>query len=184
MLLPFVSAFSARVGVRPLGLALFCLLAVGGLGFAGCQTMRKDRDYDPVVARFFVEGHPREATIAVATLPRSGLRVPINPKPVFVETDIVAVELVRVDLGLCLYFQFTPDASRDLYRLSTNNLGRRLVLSLNGTALGVRSIESAFNTGDFLIFVEIADHELEEVALNLQRTTRDIQQALAKGRRK
>lgn len=146
---------------------------------AGCAT-NQDKDYEPMLARFYVESNPREGYSEALTLPMSRAVVPIDPKAVFSELDIVAVDMVQVDLGLCLRFTLATDAGRDLYRLSVNNLGRRLVLTINNAPLGVRVMNAPLSYGDILIFLEVSDDELERVTLNLQSTTKDVQEAIQK----
>jgi hypothetical protein len=157
--------------------AILSLLAL--LLAAGCATT-KSGDYQPMLARFFVESNPREGYSDALVLPLSHATVPVDPKPVFSELDIVNVDLVRVDLGLCLRFTLTTEAARDLYRLSVNNLGRRLVLTINNAPFGVRVMDSPLSYGVILIFVEMSDDELDKVAFNLQSTTEDVQKALSK----
>jgi hypothetical protein len=145
----------------------------------GCAT-NQDKDYEPMLARFYVETNPREGYSDALVLPLSQAVIPIEPKPVFSELDIVAVDMVQVDLGLCLRFTLTPAAGRDLYRLSVNNLGRRLVLTINNAPLGVRVMNDPLSFGVILIFLEVSDEELNRVALNLQSTTKDVQEAIQK----
>lgn len=145
----------------------------------GCATT-KDPDYEPMLARFYVESNPREGYSEALILPLSKAAVPVDPKVVFSELDIVNVDLVQVDLGLCLRFTLTPAAARDLYRLSVNNLGRRLVLTINNAPLGVRVMNSPLSYGDILIFLEVSDDELDELAFNLKSTTEEVQKAIQK----
>ena len=144
---------------------------------AGCVT---NKDYEPMLARFYVESNPREGYSEALTLPLSQAAVPVEPKPVFSELDIVAVDMVQVDLGVCLRFTLTPAAGRDLYRLSVNNLGRRLVLTINNAPLGIRVMNDPLSYGDILIFLEVSDDELNRLTLNLQSTTEDVQEAIQK----
>jgi hypothetical protein len=157
--------------------AILALLA--SLLVAGCATNKKV-DYEPMLSRFFVESNPREGYSEALVLPLSQAMVPVDPKPVFSELDIVNVDMVQVDLGLCLRFTLTPDAARDLYRLSVNNLGRRLVLTINNAPFGVRVMNSPLSYGTILIFLEMSDDELDEVAFNLKHTTEDVQKAVKK----
>jgi hypothetical protein len=139
---------------------------------SGCQT--KDTPMDqPLVARFYMEVRPGVAGVA-AQLPVSKVMVNVNPKPVLVEYDIVDVNFAKVDLGWCLYFQFSSAAARDLYRLSVANLGGRLVLTLNDTPIGVRRLDQAVADGNLLIFVEVPNEELPPIAERLKRTTAAI----------
>jgi len=156
-------------------LALSALFA-----FPGCQTPTAE-DYDPVIAQFFVEVPPQIPGASTALLPRSGVQIVIGPRPVLTEPDIRNVELVKVDLGLCLMFEFTPEGTRSLLRLSGSSLGRRLVVTLNGKPFGARMLDGPMNDGRLLIFVELPDDELTTTAVNLKRTAAEIQIALAQG---
>lgn len=159
-----------RETMAVLGLAVLC-----GLG-AGCVSTNPD--YEPKVTRFFVESNPREGYRQAMVLPLSKVSIPVDPKPVLSELDIIGVDLVRVDLGLCLDFKLTPAAARDLYRLSVNNLGQRLVLTINGLPVGVRLMDSPLSYGGIMIFVEIPDDQLEELVADLQGTAIDVQKAI------
>ena len=135
----------------------------------GCQTKEVSPLDQTLVARFFMEVRQGVPGVTVQ-LPVSKVAVNINPKPVLVEYDITNVEFAKVDLGWCLYFQFTPAAARDLYRLSAANLGGRLVLTLNDTPIGVRRLDQPITEGGFLIFVEVPNEELPPIAERLKRT--------------
>jgi hypothetical protein len=165
------SANSRRYGFRAWFL---CVLFV----LTACQTAKKP-DYQPLVARFYLEVRPGEVGIP-AQLPVSGVRLMVNAKPVFVEYDLVNAEVAHVDLGSCLLLQLSPAAARDLYRLSVTSLGRRLVLFLNDVPLGARRIEQALPDGVILVFVETPDTELGPLVARLKRTSEDIAAAAAK----
>jgi hypothetical protein len=154
-----------------------------GLLLAGtaCQS-RPDPSYNPVVARFFIEAGSEEATAGV-NLPQSNLSIPVRAKAVLVETDIINVELVRVELGLCLLFQVTPAAARDLFRLTASNQGRRLVLTLNGSPSGARLIDRPFGDGNIMIFVEMPEADLPGLVHNLKASAQQWQRELARRRR-
>lgn len=143
-----------------------------------CTTADRTRDFEPVVAQFHLEVPAQAPNAVLVHLPRSGVDVPVGPRVVLAETDVSNVELVRVDLGLCLLFEFQGDAARALHRLTASNLGRRLVVSLNGRPLGVRIIDSAIADGRLFCFLEMPDDELTTTALNLKKTTEEIQAAV------
>ena len=148
----------------PLLAALFVLLLT-----AGCQSAPDPRD-EPLVARLFLESRPGEAALPVQ-LPVSQVTITVNPKPVFVETDIVDAQLVRVDLGWCLLIKFTPAAAQDLYRLTAGGQGRRLVLTFNDQPAGARRVNEALAEGMLLIFVEVDDVNLPPLVERLRRTS-------------
>jgi hypothetical protein len=155
--------------IRPrLLLASLCLLFS-----AGCQTKEDSPLDQPLIARFFMEVRPGTPGLAVQ-LPVSKVILNVNPKPVFVEYDIVNVEFAKVDLGWCLFFQFSSAAARDLYRLTASNLGGRLILTLNDTPIGARRIDQAIADGGLLVFVEVPNEELPPIAERLKRTSAEI----------
>lgn len=147
-------------------LAVICALG-GVLMLAGCRSPART-DYTPEVARFFLES--ADGRTELLTLPQSGVKVAVMPKPVITEFDVVNVELARVELGSCLMFQLTPAAARDLGRLTGANLGRRLVLVLNGAPLGARRIEQPLDQGTLLIFAEMTDASLPQLVKELKKT--------------
>ncbi len=144
----------------------------------GCNTHSK-KNYVPEVVRFFLEAAPNDG-FASATLPVSGVQIAINNKPVILEVDIVSVQLAKSDMGQFLFFQLTPEASRDLYRMTGNNQGHRLVLAINGKPVGARLIDRPFSTGSIATFAEIPDEMLPELVKNINATCADLQKEIAK----
>lgn len=155
--------------------ALFSiLLLVLGLVASGCSNPPTD-PRPLVIARFLVEEEATQDAIRV-TLPLSGVAVRVNPKPVITEFDIVSVAEAQVDLGRCLLFRFSSPAARDLYRLTATNIGRRLVLVLNGQPVGARVVNRPVEGGMLFIFLELPDTALAQVVDDLNYTSDRIQQ--------
>jgi hypothetical protein len=154
-----------------------CVALVLTGGLAGCRNRTADAT-PAVVPRFLIESDAGRGAIGV-TLPVSGVHVRVAPKPVITEYDITSVAEARVDLGNCLLFQLTPAASRDLYRLSAENIGRRLVLLINGRPLGARVIDRPLEAGMLLIFVEVPDASLPALVDDLNHTAGVMQREAA-----
>ncbi len=148
------------------------VLLLIGIALAGCQS--GERMVEPLVARFHLETRPNE-TGAVVQLPVSKVRISVNPKPVLTEYDLAGVDIVKVDLGWCLRFAFSPSAARDLYRMSVAAQGRRLVLTFNETAIGVRRFDQAVTDGALLVFVEVPNEDLPPLADRIRRTSEGLQ---------
>jgi len=159
-----------RIALSLLGAAALAIV-VG----SGCATT-KPVDYTPTQARFFLES--ADANAPTVKLPRSGVVIAVSSKAVITEGDIINAEVVQVELGRCLLLQVTPTAARDLYRLTGANQGRRLVLTLNDVALGARQIDRPFDEGAVMIFVELSDAELATLAVDLKRTSAELQKAI------
>lgn len=152
---------------------LFFLLLLGG-----CASTPPPRDYTPKLARFFVEAVDNRST--TVTLPQSGVQVAVNAQPVLTEGDIVDVAIAQVDLGKCLMFQIAPGATRDLYRLTASHQGRRLVLVIDGAALGARRIDGPITDGVLFIFVEVPEAELPALVRNLKMSSAAVQREFAR----
>jgi hypothetical protein len=153
------------------------LLLTAGL-VAGCQTAAQVDKTVSTRPRFFMESSATSSTTVI--LPRSGVPIAINPKPVFTEADVMDVELVQVELGQCLMFRLTSSAARDLYRMSGTNQGRRLVLLLDGEPMGARRMDGALNSGVLFIFVELPDETLPGLVGRLKASVGAVQRALAR----
>jgi hypothetical protein len=155
-----------------------CFLAiVATLLLCGCHS-NPERTPVSVVARFLLESDA--VRTAELVLPVSGVAIRVIPKPVISEFDIVNVELAQVELGRCLMFQVTPDAARDLYRLTAANQGRRLVLLLNDVPMGARVIERPLEGGVISIFSELPEAELPGLVARLKHTVAVIRREAAK----
>ena len=138
---------------------------------AGCQSSRVGEER--ALARFYLEASGPGVEVR---LPVSEVELRLEPKPVFTEFDLVAVELAEVALGRCVMFRLTREAARDLYRLTAANQGRRLVLTIDGEALGARPIEAPMQDGELLMFLEISDAELDALVRRLQQTTARVRE--------
>lgn len=163
---------------RKILVGLKALAMLAAVSLAGCSSAPEPKDYTPVVARFFLESATGDGT--PLTLPQSGVRVAVNPKPVIAEGDIINVELVQVDLGKCLLFQLSTSAIRDFYRMTVTHQGRRLVLVLDGEALGARRIDGPITNGVLYVFVERPDADLPVLVQNLKKSSAAIQRELAR----
>ncbi len=152
-------------------------LALGGLSVlaTSCNTTSVGFDYDKTLARFVVESGQEGS---VVTMPVSGVRIQVNPKATLTEYDLVSVEVAEVELGKCLQFTLTHTASRIFYQASVMNQGRRLVLMVDGDAIGLRRIDGPISDGVIYIFLEIPDAELPELAKNLKGTSIEIQKQI------
>jgi hypothetical protein len=148
------------------------MMLVTAIGFSGCQT-KVPTDYSPTHARLFLES--TDGRGPTKTLPKSGVVISIGTQAMITEGDIVNAEVAQVDLGRCLMLQLTPAATRDLYRLTVSNQGKRLVLTLNDVPVGARKIDAPFTDGTLFIFVEMTDAQLENLVRDLKRTSFEIQ---------
>lgn len=151
------------------------LLLSGSVLPAGCRSVAPPPPAAPapLAMRLHLETRPGEAGVPV-TLPRSGVRIDVAVRPVFTELDLVNAEVAEVELGRCLWLQFSPVAARDLHRLYVTAAGRRLVVVLDGAALGARRLDAAPADGELPVFVETADENLVEIVARLKRTAADL----------
>jgi len=153
-------------------LPFLCFFTLGSLILGGCLG-EKDRPENLVIPRLLVETRGMDygaAGGAVVTLPVSGTTIQVQEAPVATEFEFRNVEMVKVDLGLALLIQLDDMASRRLYRASVSNMGGRLVLLVNGNAIGARRIDGAIQDGNVFTFVEVPDEDLGELVIDLKES--------------
>lgn len=144
-----------------------------GIAFLGaCASGGKPGEREGITARFHLESADGEGLPAV--LPRSGVVLRLNPKPVLTEVDLAGADVAQVELGRCLLLNLTPAAARDLYRLSVVHQGRRMALQLDGAFVGARRIEGPISDGRVFIFLEMPDEALPGVVDELRKTAAAI----------
>ena len=141
--------------------------------FAACQT--PSRDEAALRVRFHLENNHAATRGAVQPwrMPVSGVAVTVNALPALMEDDIINVELVEVELGRCLLFEFNRPGARALLALTAANPGQRLLLLIEGAPVGLRVIEGPEASGQWLTFTELSDPELETLVLRLKRSFGD-----------
>jgi hypothetical protein len=111
----------------------------------------------------------------VVQLPVSGTRIALQKEPLVSEFDIANVELVKVEMGLALLIQTNERGARALYRGTVSNMGGRIVLTVNGNAVGARRIDGAIQNGNLYTFVEVDDEELGQLVLDIKETIQQLQ---------
>ena len=160
-------------------LGILALIAMWALCHSGCQSTAVPKDYTTMLPRFFLESTSSGDGTPVM-LPQSGVKLTVNSRPVLTEGDVVNVELVQVDLGKCLLVQLTPSATRDFYRISVAHQGRRLVLMVNGNAMGARRLDGVITNGVIYVFVEIPEPDMPAFVENLKKSSVAMQRELAR----
>lgn len=163
--------------MRLLRLLVLPLLGLSLLAAGGCAS-RSKKNYPVTVARFLLEATNDQDAGGVATLPVSGVSIKVEPKAYFTEYDIENCEVVTNELGKGLAFRLTAAAARDLYKMSVPNQGKRLVTVVNSRPLGARRIDGAFAQGYIVTYVEAPEGELEDMAKNITRTSKDLREEL------
>lgn len=158
--------------MRPLRLLSVTLLGLLAFVFAGCNSTSKKKDYPVSVARFLLEADSPAGGVLVR-LPRSGVAITVEPKSRFTEYDILSCEVVDNEFGKSLAFSFTDAAARDLFRTTVPAQGKRIVTTVNGVPLGARMIEAPLSQGYLVTYLEVSETELEALAKNISRTSKD-----------
>ncbi len=148
------------------------LLGLFALAVAGCNSTSKKKDYPVSVVRFLLEADSPAGGVLVR-LPRSGVAITVEPKSRFTEYDIVTCEVVDNEFGKSLAFSFTDAAARDLFRTTVPAQGKRIVTTVNGVPLGARMIEAPLSQGYLVTYLEVPEAELEPLAKNITKTSKD-----------
>ena len=159
---------------------LSLLLVFSMAFFAGCNsTKKKDQSGKIALVRFMVEAGPNEAGGTVM-LPQSRTTIRVSPKSYFTEYDVVKCEVVDNELGKSLLFQLSELASRDLYKVSALNQGRRIITAVNGNAIGAQRMDAPIGSGYIVTYVEVDPAELPQLAKAITKSSLDAQAELKK----
>ncbi|MDR1303167.1 MAG: hypothetical protein LBJ81_00935 [Puniceicoccales bacterium] len=139
------------------------------LGLAGgCQTAK---DLPKSDFHFYIESkeNSQNATwIPTAILPVSGLSVGVCSYPAFFPKDVEFARIVTSNFGKCILFKLTQQAAIELYKLSVECSGRKIVFAFNGKALGLSApIDGTIMDGAFTIFPEVEESELETLVAEI-----------------
>jgi len=173
---------SSPFRAAPLSLLAFALLIFTALG-SGCASWKKPPFQPGAYAWFLLEADAEQEGVPLV-LPVSGVAIRVAPKPVISEFDIAEAAVAEVDLGRCLALRLTGEAARDLYRMSVSQMGKRIVLLVNGRPLGARMLDGAIEGGVLFVFVEVPDADLHELVLEINTFAASLQAHAAKGRAK
>ena len=107
-------------------------------------------------------------------MPISGLQYRYVGDSGLTEADLDDVQLVHVDLGYCLMFQFNDDGIKDLYRQTVTHQGLLLFTFTNDHVIGATPISAPISDGRLFTFVEVPDDKLGDLVLDLQDSIKKI----------
>ncbi len=143
-------------------LAICSVLLCAGF-LCSCSSDKKR----PHTAEFYLEKeYPTAESIhydAAELLQASGNR------PVVMDKEIDDVDLVRVDAGICLLFHLSPSSTMRLAHTTANNLGKRLVLVIDGKPVGIRMIDEIIQNGQLFTFTELSSQEMGKTVVQLKQ---------------
>lgn len=150
---------------------IFLYVLFLSLGIPACFKINEK--VPPLKARFFLENRlptPLQKTVS-QTLEVSKINITTDSQALILETDLINVELVKVELGLCLLFQIDRSLVNQLYTLSINEKGSRIVFIYNGRTIGSTILSNPIADGKLYMFLEISDRELPEIVADLKAFT-------------
>lgn len=146
-------------------------LLMVGLLLGGCRTAK---DLPKSDFQFFIEQKSDMDNFlwsSTATMPISHLSINICSQPILLANDVESVRIAQSNFGKCLIFQLTQRAAIEIYKLSVDGVGRKIVFVFNGKALGLSlPIRNTTLDGTFAIFPEMEDHELDQLAKDVNDT--------------
>ncbi|MFW5883238.1 MAG: hypothetical protein ACOCVG_02620 [Verrucomicrobiota bacterium] len=129
------------------------LLTGSALLLTACQTGREEAK---AVPRFYVEvldANQLGNRVQVLEMPGEAQPITVQTASALNETHFARVQVVQVDLGRALMFETTSSGAFQLMRVSTTNIGRRLVLVVGEEVIGMRRIDGSIQNGVLYTFV-------------------------------
>lgn len=97
-----------------------------------------------------------DSSSIIKTLPISKIDIPVIPVPILFSDGIASADLVPKRCGMMLNISFTDRAAYELYHLSFDSIGRRLVLEYDGDIIGFSKISDE-NIQNLTFIPEISD---------------------------
>lgn len=163
-------------------LPIFACLGALALTLGGCGHPKPEQKL-----RVYLEspddGKQLNRPARQITMPITHNQYYVYSNPLIPEGDIVNVELVRVDLGMCIRLDVDRHAGVILNSATVANQGRRLFLLVNDQPVGVRLIDGPIYGGQIYMFLEVPDDKLPEYVLSLKESCKRTQDILkAEGR--
>ena len=157
---------------------IYIHLIIALLGMAFFVSCTKETKPTHAV-RFFPETESSGASFSKSVrMPLSRLEFIVTRKPVIWEAQIADVQMVQVASGeYALRFIFDDYGTRELYRQSVQNLGRRMVVEINGKAMGARQFDGAISNGVYYTFMEMKPDEMAELVVALQKNIELVQKS-------
>ncbi|MDR0595656.1 MAG: hypothetical protein LBF94_03135 [Puniceicoccales bacterium] len=98
-----------------------------------------------------------EACSQVVTLPVSCVDVAVAPVPLFTEQDIAKISLRNCAYGCVLAMSLTDHAAYEMYKLSLEAVGRKLLFECDGAIVGFSVIDDAADVHEIVFIPEISD---------------------------
>jgi hypothetical protein len=77
--------------------------------------------------------------------------------PIFAGNDMDAISVRKCACGCVLSVTLTDHAAYEMYRLSMDTLGRRLIFGYGGVAIGFSIVDDIFGGHELIFIPEISD---------------------------
>lgn len=150
--------------------AVFIVIALTLVG--GMTSCRKEQP--KMICHFYMESNPgfQDVFTRKVTLPATGQDVTIASKPFLQSGDVLKLDLAQVTLPdgsplVGFLFQFSEKGTRELFRQTANNQGKRIFLLVNNQVVGVRPIDVPISDGQLFMISEIPESELPSFVAEL-----------------
>lgn len=121
---------------------------------------------------FLESSEDSSAYSMVAMLPVSKVMINIAPVPVLTEKDIKKIYIDHTNYGTILIVQLTDRAAYDMYCLSADALGRRLVFKYDDIIVGFSVISEINNSLEFIFIPEVSDNTCQKICDFIQSRRR------------
>jgi hypothetical protein len=152
---------------RSATLVLIALTLVVGL--SGCR-----KEQPKMICHFYMESNPgfQDVFTRKVTLPATGQEATMASKPFLQSGDVLKLDLAQVTLPdgsplLGFLFQFSEKGTRELFRQTANNQGKRIFLLVNNQVVGIRPIDVPISDGQLFMISEIPDDDMPSYVAEL-----------------
>src|SRR5579859_1110159 len=147
-----------------LGGALLATLLVGCVLLQNVQrktdetTLRMYEEVDPAL--------PAENKQTVE-IPRSNMKLTINPFPTMTEKDVLSAELYNTAGGKAIFLRFDPNGTILFDEMTTRCRGQYIAVMINNRPVAAWLVNERVVNGQFLVEGDFTDEEAKKVVDDL-----------------
>jgi preprotein translocase subunit SecD len=155
---------------------MLCSLAVVLL--AGCAALHSLKGVQEAHADTTVRLYEQSDSALPAenmqkvVIPRTDLKLTINPFPTLTERDVQSAELYNTAGGKAIFLRFDPHGEIVLDEMTTRTRGQYVVVMINNHPVSAWLVDQRIINGQFLVEGEFTDEEAQKVVDDLNKLSK------------
>jgi len=165
-----------RALMQMLKMTILCPLAVVLL--AGCAAIQSLKGVQQAHADTTVRLYEQSDSalpgenVRTVIMPRTELKLTINPFPTLTEQDVQSAELYNTAGGKAVFLRFDPNGEFMLDEMTTRTRGQYIVVMVDNHPVSAWLVDQRITNGQFLIEGEFTDEEAQKIVDDLNKLSK------------